>query len=120
LVKAACSGDTRFFLGTDSAPHVTHTKESACGCAGVFNAPNTLSVLATVFEAQNALDKLEAFTSVNGPAFYGLPTNTQTITLRRETHAVSFPETITCGDETITVFDPSMPLHWHVIERTHS
>ena len=119
LVKAACSGDARFFLGTDSAPHVTHTKESACGCAGVFNAPNTLAVLATVFEAENALDKLEAFTSLNGPAFYGLPVNKQKITLRRETQSVSFPETITCGAETITVFDPDMPLHWHVVERTN-
>lgn len=120
LVKAACSGDARFFLGTDSAPHVTHTKESACGCAGVFNAPNTLSVLAAVFEAENALDKLEAFTSLNGPKFYGLPINTQTITLRREAQPCNFPETITCGDETITVFDPSLPLHWHVVERAHS
>jgi len=120
LVKAACSGDARFFLGTDSAPHVTHTKESACGCAGVFNAPNTLSVLAAVFEAENALDKLEAFTSLNGPKFYGLPTNTQKITLRRETKACVYPETITCGSETITVFDPSTPLHWRVAERTHS
>lgn len=120
LVKAACSGDARFFLGTDSAPHVTHTKEAACGCAGVFNAPNTLSVLAAVFEAENALDKLEAFTSLNGSTFYGLPVNSQTITLRRETQPVSFPETITCADETITVFDPGMPLHWHVVQRTSS
>ncbi len=115
LVKAATSGDARFFLGTDSAPHVTHTKESACGCAGVFNAPNTLSVLATVFEAANALDNLEAFVSKNGPKFYGLRENREQITLRRETEAVTFPDTLTCGDETITVFDPGMPLHWQVV-----
>jgi len=67
LIAAACSGDARFFLGTDSAPHVTHLKEHACGCAGVFNAPNTLACLAAVFEAANALANLEAFTSLNGP-----------------------------------------------------
>ena len=62
-----------FFLGTDSAPHADHTKEAPCGCAGVFNAPNTLSCLAHVFEEEGALDKLEAFTSLNGPAFYPPP-----------------------------------------------
>jgi len=120
LVKAATSGDKRLFLGTDSAPHVTSTKENACGCAGVFNAPNTLSVLAAVFEAEGALDQLEAFTSLNGPAFYGLPVNTAKITLRRQTEPVSFPPTLSCGDETVTVFDPGMPLHWHVDKSINS
>jgi len=115
LVKAATSGDHRFFLGTDSAPHVTHTKENACGCAGVFNAPNTMSCLATVFESENALDKLEAFTSVNGPNFYQLPVNTGKMTLVRKTSAVDYPSSVVCGDETITVFDPGIDLHWHVV-----
>ncbi|MGN6155003.1 MAG: dihydroorotase, partial [Sphingomicrobium sp.] len=70
--KAATSGSPKFFLGTDSAPHVRHAKESACGCAGIFNAPVALEAYATVFEEEGALDKLEAFASVNGPAFYGL------------------------------------------------
>lgn len=119
LVKAATSGDARIFLGTDSAPHVTHTKENACGCAGVFNALNTMSVLASVFEAANALDKLEAFTSLNGPAFYGLPVNSAKMTLRKQDEPVVFPQTLPCGDETLTVFDPGMPLHWHVAKSAH-
>ena len=108
------------FLGTDSAPHVTSTKENACGCAGVFNAPNTLSVLASVFEACDALDKLELFTSLNGPAFYGLPVNSETITLRRQDEPVHFPQSLLCGDETLTVFDPGMPLYWHVDKSLNS
>ncbi|MCB1426222.1 MAG: dihydroorotase, partial [Notoacmeibacter sp.] len=72
LRKAATSGDNRYFLGTDSAPHVDPLKECACGCAGIFSATNTLSCLAHVFEEENALDRLEAFASLNGPAFYRL------------------------------------------------
>ncbi|MCL4167474.1 UNVERIFIED_CONTAM: hypothetical protein GTU68_047071, partial [Idotea baltica] len=75
LVEAATQGDTRFFLGTDSAPHTANTKENACGCAGVFNAPNTMSTLAHVFEEVSALNKLEGFTSLHGPSFYQLPPN---------------------------------------------
>jgi len=120
LVKAATSGDARIFLGTDSAPHVTSTKETGCGCAGVFNALNTMSVLAAVYEAAGALDKLEAFTSLNGPAFYGLPANKDKITLRRQDAPVTFPDTVPCGDETLTVFDPGMPLYWQVDTSTDS
>ena len=72
LVAAATSGAPQFFLGTDSAPHLDTDKQSACGCAGIYTAPNTLSCLAHVFEAEFALDQLEAFTSLNGAAFYGL------------------------------------------------
>ena len=80
LRAAAISGDGRFFLGTDSAPHVDPLKECACGCAGIYTSINTMSCLAHVFEQENALDKLEAFTSLNGPAWYGLPVNDETIT----------------------------------------
>ena len=73
LVRAATSGDRRFFLGTDSAPHARDTKEAACGCAGVFTAPVAMACLAHVFEAEGALDRLEAFASLHGPAFYRLP-----------------------------------------------
>lgn len=120
LVAAATSGDARFFLGTDSAPHHTSAKESACGCAGVFNAPNTMSVLATVFEEQNALDKLEAFTSLNGPRFYGLEPNASKMTLVRSDEPVTFTDSLVCGDESITVFDPGVPLYWQVSKRSHS
>ncbi len=75
LRRAATSGSERFFLGTDSAPHAVTRKESACGCAGIFNAPFALEAYAAVFEAEGALDKLEAFASENGPRFYGLPLN---------------------------------------------
>lgn len=113
LVEAATGGDTHFFLGTDSAPHTDALKEHACGCAGCFTATNTLSVLAEVFEREDALDHLEAFTSLNGPAFYGLPANDDTVTLTRGT-PVTYPAKIDTGDGPVTVFDPGFPLHWRV------
>ncbi|MBV1864447.1 MAG: dihydroorotase [Rhodobacteraceae bacterium] len=115
LRAAATSGDPRFFLGTDSAPHSDPNKESACGCAGVFSATNTLSCLAHVFEDEGALDILEAFTSKNGPAYYGLPLNTTTITLQKQANPVRFPAHIETGEGKVTVFDPGFPLHWRVI-----
>jgi dihydroorotase len=81
--KAATSGSPKFFLGTDSAPHARGAKESACGCAGIFNAPFALESYATVFEEEGALDKFEAFASENGPRFYGLPLNGGTVSLER-------------------------------------
>ena len=81
--SAATSGSRKFFLGTDSAPHARHAKESACGCAGIFNAPFALESYATVFEEEGALDRFEAFASTNGARFYGLPLNEGTVTLRR-------------------------------------
>jgi dihydroorotase len=113
LRAAATSGDPRFFLGTDSAPHVDPAKESACGCAGCFTATNTLSILAEVFEQEGALDRLEGFTSLHGPAFYGLPANTETITLHKG-RPVAYPAKVDTGDGPVTVFDPGMPLHWRV------
>jgi len=80
---AATSGAPNIFLGTDSAPHTREAKESGCGCAGIFNAPFALESYATVFEQEKALDKLEAFASINGPRFYGLPVNEDTVTLDR-------------------------------------
>jgi dihydroorotase len=81
--RAATSGSPKFFLGTDSAPHAPAAKESACGCAGIFNAPYAIESYATAFEEEGALDRLEAFASENGPRFYGLPLNEGTITLER-------------------------------------
>jgi len=112
LRAAATSGDARFFLGTDSAPHTDANKLLPCGCAGCFTAPNTLSILAEVFEQENALDKLEKFTSLNGPAFYGLAPNEAQITLTRS--APSYPATVETAEGPVTVFDPQMPLHWSV------
>ena len=88
LVEAVTSGNARFFLGTDSAPHARSTKEAACGCAGCYTAHAGIELYAEVFEAAGALERLEAFASLNGPAFYGLPHNSDTITLRRESWMV--------------------------------
>ncbi|MCZ7859797.1 dihydroorotase [Agrobacterium salinitolerans] len=114
LRAAATSGDARFFLGTDSAPHVDPLKECACGCAGIYTSINTMSCLAHVFEDENALDKLEAFASLNGPAWYGLAPNEETITLVKRDEPVSFPAKIETGAGPVTVFDPMFPLHWDV------
>jgi dihydroorotase len=113
LVNAATSGDVRFFLGTDSAPHTDANKLLPCGCAGCFTAPNTMSILAEVFERSGALDQLEAFTSLNGPGFYGLPINPQDMTLTKGDPVV-YPDKIETGDGDVTVFDPGFDLHWHV------
>jgi len=114
LRAAATSGDTRFFLGTDSAPHTDALKENACGCAGCFTATNTLSILAHAFEEDGALDRLEGFTSLNGPAFYGLAPNKATLTLTKNDTAVPCPDKIDTDDGPVTVFDPGFPLYWSV------
>lgn len=115
LVEAAVSGDPRFFLGTDSAPHATHLKENACGCAGVFTAPNALACLATVFEAERALERLEAFTSLHGAAFYKLPPNEARLNLIRADEPQNWSAQISAGDnETVTLFDPGFPIYWTV------
>ena len=113
LLEAALSGDARFFLGTDSAPHVDANKESTCGCAGCFTATNTLSILAEIFEREGALDRLEGFTSRFGAAFYGMAPNDGTLTLTRG-DALRLPEKIETEDGPVTVFDPGFPLHWRV------
>ena len=83
LIAAATSGNPRFFAGTDSAPHPKSEKESACGCAGIFNAPYAIETYARIFEEDGVLDRLEGFASEHGAHFYGLPLNEETITLRR-------------------------------------
>ncbi len=115
LRKAATSGAPCYFLGTDSAPHIDPLKENACGCAGCFTATNTMSILAEVFEQDGALDKLESFASLNGPNFYRLPPNEETITLNKG-DPVTYPDKIDTGDGPVTVFDPMMPLHWRVAD----
>lgn len=114
LRAAATSGDAHFFLGTDSAPHADPAKESACGCAGLFNAPNALACVAQVFEEEGALDRLEAFVSLNGPAFYRLPVNAETVTLERHDAPVAYAQKLETGAGPLTVFDPMVALHWKV------
>ena len=114
LVAAATSGAPQFFLGTDSAPHLDTDKQSACGCAGIYTAPNTLSCLAHVFEVNSALNQLEAFTSLNGAAFYGLPPANDTINLVKRDEAVVFPASRTTADGEVTIFDCGVPLFWEI------
>jgi dihydroorotase len=113
LVKAATSGDDRFFLGTDSAPHMDDAKETACGCAGCFTATNTMSILAEVFEREGALNQLEGFASLHGPGFYHLDANDSYLTLTRGA-PVEYPEKIATPNGPVTVFDPGFELHWSV------
>jgi dihydroorotase len=115
LVQAAVSGDKRFFLGTDSAPHTDPNKLQACGCAGIFTAPNTMSCLAEVFDAAGRITKIEDFASLNGPRFYGLPPNEETITLTKG-DPVAYPGQIETADGPVTVFDPGFDLHWRVTD----
>ena len=116
LVEAAISGQRRFFAGTDSAPHPDRAKESACGCAGCFTAPNWLAITAQVFDQAGALDRLESFVSLNGAAFYRMDPNPDHIRLVRRDEPAAWPGHIAAGDETVTVFDPGFPVHWHVEE----
>ena len=114
LRAAAVSGDARFFLGTDSAPHPDSAKESPCGCAGIFNVINTLSCVTHVFEQEGKLNALEGFLSLHGPDYYGLPVNSETITLVRQDNPLKFPDKIKIPDGPVTVFKPDFDLHWRV------
>jgi dihydroorotase len=113
LVAAATSGSPKFFLGTDSAPHARSTKESACGCAGTFTAPMALELYAQVFDDAGRLDRLEAFASFHGPDFYGLPRNSGTVVLRRESWQV--PGALPYLDEEIVPFMAGETLAWRMV-----
>ena len=113
IVAAVTSGDRRFFLGTDSAPHAKGAKESDCGCAGVYSAPCALPLYAEAFEDAGALEHLEAFASLNGPAFYGLEPNTETVTLERV--ATRVPETLPFGQTVIVPFRAGATVRWRVV-----
>jgi dihydroorotase len=108
--RAATSGSSKFFLGTDSAPHCRIAKESGCGCAGIFNAPFALEAYATVFEEEGALDRLEAFASENGPNFYGLPLNEGTVALDRL--PLDVPDSLGLGDIELVPFLAGRELKW--------
>ncbi len=116
LRKAAISGDKRFFLGTDSAPHTDAKKLQACGCAGIFTATNTMPILAHIFEEENALDKLEGFTSLYGAEFYGLPINQGKIRLVKQASPVQFPKTIPTAEGDVTMFYPQFDIFWQTHE----
>lgn len=112
LVEAVVSGNPRFFLGTDSAPHPVGAKESACGCAGIYTARCALELYAEVFEDAGALDRLEAFAGFHGADFYGLPRNTGTVTLRRE--AWTMPERLSLGDAELVPLRAGESVRWRI------
>jgi dihydroorotase len=114
LLDAATSGSTKFFLGTDSAPHAVHAKEAACGCAGCYTAYAAIELYAEAFDQRNALDKLEAFASRNGPDFYGLPRNTDSITLVREEWTA--PASLLLGEQTVIPLRAGETLRWRLLE----
>ena len=110
LVKAATSGNAKFFLGTDSAPHAKHTKEAACGCAGIYTAHAAIELYAEAFEAANSLDKLEAFASFYGADFYGLPRNIGKITLEKTSWTV--PNELPMGNDSLVPLRAGQQVHW--------
>jgi dihydroorotase len=112
LVKAAISGSPKFFLGTDSAPHPKHAKESGCGCAGIYTAHAAIELYAEAFDNAGALDRLEAFASFNGADFYGLPRNAGTVTLLRE--PLSVPDTLTMGGQELVPFRAGADVGWRL------
>ncbi|MFC1673440.1 dihydroorotase [Pseudomonadota bacterium] len=113
LREAATSGEAQFFLGTDTAPHAVSAKEAACGCAGIFSAPCAVELYTQVFDEEHALDKLEAFASLNGPAFYDMQPNADTITLVREDWTP--PESVdVVGGQAVKVFAGGETLHWRI------
>lgn len=113
LIYAATKGNKKFFLGTDSAPHAKNKKETSCGCAGIFSAHAAIELYTHVFDQQNALDKLEAFASFNGPDFYGLPRNSTTITLKKEAWTV--PDSYPFADESIVPLMAGETLQWKLV-----
>ena len=114
LVAAATSGNPKFFLGTDSAPHARHAKEHACGCAGCYSAPAAIELYAEAFEAAGALDRLEAFASFHGADFYGLPRNRGTLTLRREDWTM--PDAFAFGPDRIVPLKAGETLRWKIAD----
>ena len=114
LREAATAGTAKFFLGTDTAPHAQHAKESACGCAGIFNAPYALESYLAVFDEEDAIEHFEGFASLHGPAFYGLPLNEGTVTLECVEHEI--PATIGGGDTLTVPFHAGETIRWRMVE----
>ncbi|GHE82810.1 dihydroorotase [Thalassotalea profundi] len=113
LIEAATSGNSKFFLGTDSAPHPQHAKESACGCAGSYTAHAAIELYAEVFDKEDALDQLEAFASINGPTFYQLPINVDKITLTKKSWPV--PATMAFGNDKVVPVRANETIAWQVV-----
>jgi dihydroorotase len=112
---AATSGDSRFFLGTDSAPHLTSAKENGKGVPGIFNAPVSVQCVAQVFEEEGRINNLEAFVALNGAKFYRLPSNQDTVTFRKLGSPLKIPEYVNVGKHRVQVFQPKKPIFWSVV-----
>ncbi len=115
LIKSAISGDPKFFLGTDTAPHLVYDKENSCGCAGIFNATYCLSILAQIFENEKALNKLESFTSLNGAKHYNIKPNKEKIKLIKSSKPIIFKNTLDVNEHKIQIFDPTFHVFWNVL-----
>ncbi len=115
VCQAAISGDPRFFFGSDSAPHRVADKEKTGGAAGIFNAPTALPYITQKFDVEGALDNLEAFMSLNGARFYGLPPNSDDVTLKKEVSSISVADYIQVGSDKVTVFHSHEPLYWQIV-----
>ena len=113
MIAAATSGNPKFFLGTDSAPHAKSLKETACGCAGIYTAPAALELYAEVFDQQNSLDKLENFASLFGPRFYGLETNSEKVTLEKKSWQM--PDYYQFGSDEVIPLRAGEAVGWQLI-----
>jgi dihydroorotase len=113
LRRAAISGNPKFFLGTDTAPHLVKDKEADCGCAGIFTAPAALELYAQVFAEENALDRLETFASLNGPRFYGLAPNEERVTLVNRPWRI--PSEVRAGEASVKPFLAGEEIGWQIL-----
>ena len=114
LLKTATSGNPKFFLGTDTAPHLIGDKESACGCAGIFNATYCISILTQIFQNENLLHNLEKFVSINGANHYGLELNREKLRLKKQEKPIEFIDKLIVGKDEIKIFNPGFPVYWKV------
>ncbi len=115
LLEVVVSGNPKFFLGTDTAPHLTQDKENACGCAGVFNATYCLPILAQIFDDKKSLQNLEKFVSKNGAKHYNLELNKEKLKLAKSKERLDFKKYLNVNEEKIKIFDPDFPIYWRVI-----
>ena len=115
FIKAATSGNKKFFLGTDSAPHDISLKENACGCAGVFNTINSIEIITQIFDLNNALENLENFVSTNSSYVYEIPINEDMISLIEKTkYPLKFPESLNKDELKIKIYNPDFPVYWKI------
>ena len=116
LLDAATSGNPKFFLGTDSAPHIVDNKENACGCAGIFNTINSLEIITEIFEKENSLSNLENFVSINSTKIYNIPLNKDKITLVKLNEPLDFAKNLTLNSININIYKPNFPIYWKLLK----